>query len=64
MDIKSNDVPNGGFPPIILCKPLTKEKDKQYLLKKRQFSIPKTVVSIKSILEKRRNIQPFIQKQE
>lgn len=60
---KSSDVPNGGFPPIILCKPITREKEKEELIKKRQFSMPKTTVSIKNILEKRRNIQPFIQKE-
>ncbi len=61
---KSTDVsqkPNGGIPPITLCekgesKKALSEDDKQ----KREYSSHKTAVSIKDIMEKRRDITPFI----
>ncbi|AYV78751.1 MAG: hypothetical protein Edafosvirus30_2 [Edafosvirus sp.] len=53
--------PTGGFPPIYVCD----EIDKQALIeneenKKREYSTNKTAVSIKKIMEKRRNATPFI----
>jgi len=55
------DRPTGGFPPIYVCD----EIDKQELVeseenKKREYTTNKTAVSIKKIMEKRRNITPFI----
>ena len=61
-DDSNNDIPNGGFPPIYLCKliknndPFKSDNKKQ----KREYETHKTAVSIKSILEKRRDITPFI----
>ena len=48
--------PNGGFPPIIICK---KQKDDTYINNsdqktKREYETHKTTISIKSILDKRR----------
>jgi len=48
--------PNGGFPPIYICK---KQKDDMKLSKtdektKREYETHKTTISIKSILDKRR----------
>lgn len=53
--------PTGGFPPITLCekgesKKALSEDEKQ----KREYSSHKTAVSIKDIMEKRRDITPFI----
>lgn len=53
--------PNGGFPPITLCekgesKKALSEDEKQ----KREYSSHKTAVSIKDIMEKRRDVTPFI----
>lgn len=58
-DTEDNNVPYGGFPPIILCKSgnkeiLTEEK------KEREYSKHKTAVSIKDIMKKRRDTTPFI----
>ncbi len=53
--------PTGGFPPITLCekgesKKALSEDEKQ----KRGYSSHKTAVSIKDIMEKRRDVTPFI----
>lgn len=53
--------PHGGFPPIIVCS----EKEKKDLIEKeekkeREYSPVKASVSIKKIMEKRRNVKPFI----
>lgn len=50
------DSPNGGFPPIFICKTGDEEKVKE----KREYTTNKTAVSIKEIMEKRRKIKPFI----
>ena len=57
------DKPTGGFPPIILCDKLKQKEmiDKSDEKVKREFKTNKNTVSIKSIMEKRRNIKPFIQ---
>lgn len=57
-------VPNGGFPPIYVCKDKIKRlKDKAHdeeEATKRQYKTHKTSVSIKKIMEQRRNVNPFI----
>jgi len=65
---KTNDsielIPNGGFPPIYICTDKIKRlKDKTHdeeEAKKRQYKTHKTSVSIKKIMEQRRNVNPFI----
>jgi hypothetical protein len=50
--------PNGGFPPIIKyskAEQIVSEKNKN-----REFKSNKDAVSIKDIMEKRREITPFI----
>jgi hypothetical protein len=52
------DKATGGFPPIIKC-----EKQDIKILeqnKNRQFESVKNTISIKDIMEKRKNITPFI----
>lgn len=60
----SNDEnkPNGGFPPIYICNPKEEQEEKidEDEKTKREFKSIKTAVSIKSILEKRRDKTPFI----
>jgi hypothetical protein len=58
---KDINVPTGGFPPITLCEKgkldeSLSEEEKQ----KREYSSHKTAVSIKDIMEKRRDVTPFI----
>jgi hypothetical protein len=53
----TGDVPFGGFPPIFLYKTDVKVEDNK---KEREYNKHKTSVSIKDIMQKRRNIQPFI----
>ena len=48
----------GGFPPIFVCK--DDEKDDIIDDKKRLYAAPKDTISISKIMEKRRNITPFI----
>ena len=52
------DFPNGGFPPIYLCDNITIINENES--KNRQYSSHKTSVSIKDILNKRRDINPII----
>ena len=57
----SNDKPNGGFPPIVECN----EQDSDSMSrseepKKREFKSIKSSVSIKKIMDKRREKTPFI----
>jgi len=56
---EQNDFPNGGFPPIFLC-----DKNNQIINeeenKNREYSSRKTSVSIKDILNERRDTTPFI----
>jgi hypothetical protein len=59
----NNDVPTGGFLPIYVCNAKKKEDDIKQSndeQPKREYKTPKNVVSIKSILEKRRKNTPFI----
>lgn len=56
MSTSNYSKPNGGFPPIILCK---KKKDDMQINNsdqktKREYESHKTTISIKSILDKRR----------
>lgn len=56
---ESIDFPNGGFPPIYLCENIQQtidEKDN----KNRQYSTHQSSVSIKDILNKRRDVTPLI----
>jgi hypothetical protein len=62
-DIESKNIPNGGFPPIYECTKnksydaIIKEED---TIKKREYTSHQTAVKIQDILEKRRNVVPFI----
>ncbi|ARF09273.1 hypothetical protein Catovirus_2_222 [Catovirus CTV1] len=52
-----NDVPDGGFPPIYMCnsnKIISEEQNKN-----REYSVSKSAVSIKDILNKRRDATPL-----
>jgi len=55
-----NDIPNGGFLPIYICKEydVITESDKKKPT--REFVTHKNAVSIKDILEKRRTHTPFL----
>ena len=57
---KNVDIPNGGFPPIVICKAEGEEEKDEGEKKKREYVTHKTAVSIKNILEKRRNVEPLI----
>ena len=62
------DKPNGGFPPLKICQ---KNKDSEDInntnillnqkkdIKKREYVKTKNTVSIKEIIEKRKNIENF-----
>lgn len=52
------DIPSGGFPPIYLCDNVSVKNDIDN--KNREYSTHKTSVSIKDILNKRRDIKPII----
>lgn len=52
------DKPSGGFPPLIKC---SKEQIQQIEHNKnREFESVKNTISIKEIMEKRKNVTPFI----
>lgn len=57
----ANAKPNGGFPPIVECD---KEEAENFIKleepKKREFKPIKSSVSIKKIMDKRREKTPFI----
>lgn len=57
----NTDKPNGGFPPIYICEKgqtnVKKSEDNKTI---REFTTHASTVSIKDILEKRRDIKPFI----
>jgi len=53
--------PNGGFPPIYLCAQKTQQEEKTDDKTKREYKTHKTAISIKSILEQRRKVTPFVQ---
>lgn len=59
-----NDKPTGGFPPIYIHDEATKNQDETLFVnndkKKREYEKNKNAVSIKDIINKRRNLTPFI----
>lgn len=55
---KGVTVPFGGFPPIYLCSKGTEVNTEER--KSREYSTHKTAVSIKDIMQKRRDIVPFV----
>lgn len=57
------DYPNGGSIPLILCIKNKQNSDsiiEEENKTKREYKTHKTSFSIKNILEKRRDVQPFI----
>lgn len=57
----SDDLPNGGFPPIILCDNVKEEEfTDSDDIKVRQYNSHKNAVSIKQIMDKRKEVTPFI----
>ncbi len=52
------DNPSGGFPPIIKCS--TEDIKIIEKSKNREFESVKNTISIKDIMEKRKNVTPFI----
>lgn len=50
--------PFGGFPPIFVCSNDSKTDNDEN--KNREYSTHKTSVSIKDIMQRRRNATPFI----
>lgn len=54
---KSSDKPTGGFPPLIICD--KKEVDIEEKSKVRALETKKTAISMKEIMEERKNITPF-----
>ena len=62
-NIVASDFPSGGFPPIFICKQDAQITEKDKLdddQTKREYKTHKSSVSIKSLLEKRRSVTPFI----
>jgi len=55
---QDGSVPYGGFPPILLCNRTNTSQESSD--KNREYSTHKTAVSIKDIMQKRRNTTPFI----
>ena len=49
--------PFGGFPPIVICSSV---KNKLADNKNREYSINKQAVSIKDIMQQRKDVKPFI----
>ena len=64
MSKNTESVPGGGFIPIFHCQDKLKRlKDRRHdeeEAKKRQYKTHKTSVSIKQIMEQRKNVSPFI----
>ena len=53
--------PSGGFPPIYLCDENDVDVEiSDKTTKKREYKTHKTAVSITEIMQRRRNVQPFI----
>ena len=50
--------PSGGFPPLITCSKEERKVVEQN--KNREFESVKNTISIKDIMEKRKNVTPFI----
>lgn len=62
---KTNEtIPTGGQLPIFYCqdklKRLKNRQNEEEDAKKRQYKTHKTSVSIKQIMEQRKNVNPFI----
>lgn len=57
-DDSIEQVPNGGFPPIVICS--KKQLEIEEKNKNREFETKKSAVSIKDILSKRRNDIPVV----
>jgi hypothetical protein len=55
---EQNDMPFGGFPPIFICD--IKEIKQEEENKNREYNTHKNALTIKQIMEKRRNATPFI----
>jgi hypothetical protein len=55
----NTDIPTGGTPPIYLCESI-KDNETNDEQSKREYKTHKTAVSIKNILEKRRDVKPFL----
>ena len=59
--VNANNYPSGGFPPLYECnKEETISKITQKKKPTREYSTKKQFVSIKNIMEKRRENEPFI----
>lgn len=54
---QDGSVPYGGFPPILLCSRTNIQNENNKI---REYSTHKTAVSIKDIMQKRRNVVPVI----
>lgn len=52
--------PTGGFPPIYVCDKETEEQKDKEVKPKREYKTVDNTPSIKNILEKRRDVKPFI----
>ena len=60
---KNISKPSGGFPPIYLCEKNDVDIDVEIsdeTKRKREYKTHKTAVSITEIMQRRRNVQPFI----
>ena len=55
---KDQNKPYGGFPPLLVCEKSTKIEESEH--KVREYSTHKTSVSIKDIMQRRRDVTPFI----
>ena len=49
--------PFGGFPPIVICSSI---KNKLHDSKNREYSANKQAVSIKDIMQQRKDVKPFV----
>ena len=60
----AKDQPNGGFLPIYLCeKKDDSDKDNSNKdISKREYKTPSLSISIKTLMEKRREKNPLLQK--
>jgi hypothetical protein len=58
---KSSNVPTGGFPPLIICdkKEIKEEIKEEEKNKVRALETKKTAISIKEIMEERKNVTQF-----
>lgn len=50
------NIPTGGFPPIYVCQSTNNVKNER----KREYKTHNTSVSIKTLLEKRKTVIPFM----